>query len=259
MIKYFEEELLKSIDKYKDKKELYEAMKYSLNTGGKRIRPMLTLLCADSLNKDYKDVIDIAIAIEYIHTYSLVHDDLPAMDNDKYRRGMLSTFAKYGEYMGILSGDALLTEAFNILANSKLKNKANIIEIISRYAGARHMVYGQYLDMKYENQKLDEYMLDDIHRNKTGAMIVACFETVLAEYEIRDERYIKIAENLGKIYQLQDDIFDKNNKNDKSNYVNIFGLEKCQNLLNSLTYEMLSLLDENKLKEYIMYILRREK
>ena len=259
MIEFFEKKLIEKIESFSNKGLLYEAIKYSLNSGGKRIRPMLVMNVAESIVQNYENVVDIAIAIEFIHTYSLVHDDLPGMDNDRYRRGKLTTHAKFSEYIAILVGDALLTEAFSIISKSKLNKKVEIIEILSKNAGMDGMVYGQYLDMENENKNVDLELLKTIHKNKTGALIRACFETVLTEYNSFDEKYLKVADMLGELYQLQDDIFDSNNKNDKSNYVNIFNLEEAKKRLNFLKTEIYSLLKEDSLKEYISKIIEREK
>ncbi len=253
MKEYFEKELNKVLEKYQNNNILYEAFNYSLTVGGKRIRPILCLILAKSLGKDYTKVLDIALALEFIHNYSLVHDDLPCMDNDMYRRGKLTTHSKYGEYIGVLVGDALLTEAFSIISESKtLKNKSKTISIISRNIGINGMILGQVLDMQFENEKIDVDTLELIHKLKTANLISACFECVLTEFDIKDDRYIKVANKLGMIYQIQDDLMDLDNKYDKSNYVNILGLEKTKIVLENNILEIRNLLKDNE--ELLKYI-----
>ncbi|WP_068267712.1 polyprenyl synthetase family protein [Caviibacter abscessus] len=249
MKKYIEDNLKKALLYYKRNTDLYHAMCYSVLNGGKRIRPMLCLHMADIFNASYDRVIDIAIAIEFIHSYSLVHDDLPGMDNDTYRRGELTTHAKYGQALGILAGDALLTEAFSIIARSKLKHKVEIIEKLTYYAGVNGMIYGQELDIKYENHKINLDTLNIIHKNKTGALLKACIELVLMELEIENEqklKFIDMINNLGLAYQIQDDIIDvignfedsgkekSDDRNNKSTYVSILGLNKSLDILDNI-------------------------
>lgn len=241
----FDKRLNKIIERYENNTPLYEALKYSLTSGGKRLRPNLCLAVASSIGKDYNEVIDLAVAIEFVHNYSLVHDDLPGMDNDKYRRGKLTTHAKYGDYVGILVGDALLTEAFNILAKSKLNNLNKIIEYLCECIGFNGMIYGQYLDMFYENKDISIETLKTIHKNKTGALISACIICPLLHFDKELSVYSRIAELLGYIYQLQDDIFDSSNKNDKSNYVNILGIEKTKEYLNKYIDEIKRIMPQN--------------
>ncbi|WP_067140034.1 polyprenyl synthetase family protein [Oceanivirga salmonicida] len=260
MNEYFEKELNNLLKKYEANNVLYEAFKYSLTVGGKRVRPMLILLMAKSLGKDYTKVIDIALAIELVHNYSLVHDDLPCMDNDMYRRGKLTTHAKYGEYIGVLVGDGLLTEAFNVISSSKtLENKSKIIEILSRNIGINGMILGQVLDMKNANKDIDIKTLELIHQTKTANLISACFETVLAEFNVENDKYITVANELGMVYQIQDDLMDFSNKDDKSNYVNIIGIEKTKEVLNEKILKIRNLLkDDKELLSYIEKIFIRK-
>ncbi|VWL84789.1 polyprenyl synthetase family protein [Oceanivirga miroungae] len=251
MLSYFESELQKYIKSY-DKNKFSEAIDYILSNGGKRIRPQLILNLAKSLNKNYKEVIDLAIAIELIHTYSLIHDDLPCMDNDDYRRGKLTLHKKYNEYTALLVGCALLTDAFNVIAKSKtLKNKDKIISFISEKIGAKGMIMGQFLDMEYENKEIDEKTLKIIHKKKTAELIKASLIATLINFDIYNEKYEKIAENLGLIYQIQDDIFDYDTF-DNSNYARIIGLDKAKKEILDLKEEIYYLLSDNK--EFLEYI-----
>lgn len=256
----FDEKLNELIEKYRANTKLYEAFKYSLTVGGKRLRPLLCLSVAKSVGEKYQDVMDLAIAIEFIHNYSLVHDDLPGMDNDKYRREKLTTHAKFGEYVGILVGDALLTEAFNIIASSKLNNKDRIIKYLCNSIGMNGMIYGQYLDMFNEGKDIDENTLKLIHKNKTGALIKASIICPLLHFDKYSEKYEKISELLGYIYQLQDDILDSDNINDKSNYVNVIGLDKTKKYLNKYITEIKEFVPKNtEFEKLILKIIERKK
>lgn len=258
MLSYFESEFIKTLSKYEDNK-FTNAINYILKNPGKRIRPILILNLAKSLNKDYKSVIDLAIAIEFIHNYSLIHDDMPCMDNDDYRRGQLTLHKKYNEYTALLVGCALLTDAFNILANSKtLNNKDKIISLISEKIGTNGMIMGQFLDMENENKEIDKKTLKIIHKKKTSELIEAALLSTLINFDIYDKRYEKVAENLGSIYQIQDDIFDYNNVNDKSNYARMIGLENAKSEILILKKEIEHLLVDNKeFLEYILQIINR--
>lgn len=253
MKEYIEEKLKKSLSYCNRNNLLYEAMCYSVLNGGKRIRPMLCLHIADIFGVSYDRVIDIATAIEFIHSYSLVHDDLPGMDNDLYRRGKLTTHAKYGQAIAILAGDALLTEAFSVILRSNLKHKIKIMEKLAYYSGINGMIYGQELDIKYENHQIDLHTLNIIHKNKTGALLKASVELVLTELEIDEnqgKKFIDMIDSLGLAYQIQDDIMDaignfsntgkekSDYKNNKSTYVSILGIKKSQEILDELFYNI---------------------
>ena len=199
--------------------------------------------------KSYDKIKEIAIALEFIHCYSLVHDDLPAMDNDDYRRGKLTVHKKYNEAIGVLVGDVLLTEAFGIIANSKslgAKNKIEIISKLSEYAGFFGMVGGQFVDMESENKKVEIDTLKYIHAHKTGKLLTAAIELPMIALDIEREKREKMVEYsklLGIAFQIKDDILDiegnfeeigkKSNdiENDKTTYPSIFGLEESKRLL----------------------------
>ena len=238
-------------NKYPEK--LSEAMEYAVMNGGKRIRPILMYMVCDLFEKNnfknYDKVREIAIALEFIHCYSLVHDDLPAMDNDDYRRGKLTVHKKYNEAIGVLVGDVLLTEAFGIIANSKSlgdKNKIEIISKLSEYAGFFGMVGGQFVDMESENKKVEIDTLKYIHAHKTGKLLTAAIELPMIALDIESEKREKMVEYsklLGIAFQIKDDILDiegnfeeigkKSNdvQNEKMTYPSIFGLEKSKKLL----------------------------
>lgn len=224
-----------------------EAMKYAILDGGKRVRPTLCLALADSFGVPREKVIDFALAIECIHAYSLVHDDLPSMDNDDYRRGKLSTHKKFGEAIGILAGDALLNFAFEvcILKDNFTDNDLKAMKIIATSAGYSGMIAGQVLDLENENTKTpNKDTLYKIFENKTAKlikaplMIVSCFIDPNYAEIISDYGY-----NLGILFQIKDDILDvksdaktlgktpnKDAKAGKLTSVNLFGLDKAEEL-----------------------------
>lgn len=234
-----------------------EGMEYALLNGGKRIRPILLSLTLELLGIDRSLGFATGAAIEFIHSYSLVHDDLPALDNDDYRRGKLTTHKKYGEAEGILIGDALLTHAFGILVdkNSHLEPSKvlEIISLTSLYAGINGMIGGQMVDIESEGEKIPFDKLKYIHANKTGKLISLPIEcgAIIAKVskEERDELK-RFSELLGLAFQIRDDIldvegeFEKLGKSigsdialDKSTYPSIFGMEKSKEILKEITHE----------------------
>ena len=242
----FEKELYAFIDKLSLSDEvLIEAIKYSVKAGGKRIRPVLMIETAKLLGVSVEDIMPFAISIELIHTYSLIHDDLPAMDNDDYRRGKLTNHKVYGEAMAILAGDALLNLAYETMLRASLSiNKMNATRLISRFAGYTGMIGGQATDVRYEGKPLDEEVLKFIHANKTGKLLTA---SVLAPSCIAGDVYIEnlrqYGENLGMLFQVTDDILDatsttdvlgktvlKDAKSKKLTFVSIYGVEKAKQL-----------------------------
>ena len=253
--KIVEDSMIELLANYRNKypEKLAEAMEYAVMNGGKRIRPILMYMICDLFEKNncksYDKIKEIAVALEFIHCYSLVHDDLPAMDNDDYRRGKLTVHKKYNEAIGVLVGDVLLTEAFGIIANSKSlgdKNKVEIISKLSEYAGFFGMVGGQFVDMESENKKVEIDTLKYIHAHKTGKLLTAAIELPMIALNIESEKREKMMEYsklLGIAFQIKDDILDiegnfeeigkKSNdvQNEKTTYPSIFGLEKSKKLL----------------------------
>ena len=242
----FEKELYAFIDKLSLSDEvLIEAIKYSVKAGGKRIRPVLMIETAKLLGVSVEDIMPFAISIELIHTYSLIHDDLPAMDNDDYRRGKLTNHKVYGEAMAILAGDALLNLAYETMLRASLSiNKMNATRLISRFAGYTGMIGGQATDVRYEGKPLDEEVLKFIHANKTGKLLTA---SVLAPSCIAGDVYIEnlrqYGENLGMLFQVTDDILDatsttdvlgktvlKDAKSNKLTFVSLNGVDKAKQL-----------------------------
>jgi len=223
-----------------------EALLYSLQAGGKRLRPMLMLSAIRSYGIDYHPYIPFACAIEFVHTYSLIHDDLPAMDNDELRRGKPTCHVQFDEATAILAGDALLTEAFRILSfeypSFDPVKRIRLIQILSEASGQCGMVYGQQQDIHFETQKATLDELKDIHQHKTGCLIQA---PLLMASVICDEKdydtWLTIGQAMGQAFQIQDDILDvigdseKLGKNvgsdqnlNKSTYVSILGLEQAK-------------------------------
>ena len=228
-------------------KTLFEAMRYSLLAGGKRIRPVLTLEFARLCGGDWKKALPFAAAVEMIHTYSLIHDDLPCMDNDDYRRGRLTNHKVYGEAIAVLAGDGLLTSAFSLLAKADLpaENRILAVEALSRNAGEWGMVGGQVLDMEGENKQLDANGVHNIHKLKTGCLIsAACELGVIASGGTDEERKAATdyAAALGLAFQLRDDMLDvlgdaqklgkaTHMDENKSTYVSLYGLDECARLI----------------------------
>lgn len=241
---------------------LYESMKYSLTAGGKRLRPVLLLAACDFAGGDIYEALPYACAIEYIHTYSLIHDDLPAMDDDDLRRGIPTNHKVYGEALAILAGDGLLTTAFEIInkdmlmyfdSPEKLTKRVKASYEISKGAGCRGMVAGQVSDMEAENSQCSNEMLEYIHINKTGALIMSAVRAGLylgnpTEEMLTDMQ--KYSENLGLAFQIADDILDvvgnteelgkmtgSDEKQHKNTYTTINGLEASVKRLDQLTKE----------------------
>jgi geranylgeranyl diphosphate synthase type II len=199
---------------------LYESMKYSLTNGGKRVRPVLLLAACEFSGGDVKAALPYACAIEYIHTYSLIHDDLPVMDDDPIRRGRPSNHVVYGDAMALLAGDGLLTTAFEVMSKDMLlyldspellKRRVRAAFEIAKCAGCRGMVAGQVADIEAEHKTVSSELLDYIHLNKTATLIIASVKAG-AYLGGADSKILKAmedyAENLGLAFQIADDILD---------------------------------------------------
>ncbi|MHC0035983.1 polyprenyl synthetase family protein [Pseudoneobacillus sp. C159] len=209
-----EEEMRKQISLLQAPVIIKEAMLYSLEAGGKRIRPLLTFATVDAFGKDALIGLPVAMAVEMIHTYSLIHDDLPSMDNDDLRRGKPTNHKVFGEAMAILAGDALLTYSFQLITAANevtADKKIEIIRELARAAGADGMVGGQVADIEAEGKKLDLSELEYIHIHKTGKLLEF---SVLAGAILSDANektkavLVKFAQHLGLAFQIQDDILD---------------------------------------------------
>lgn len=243
---------------------LYESMKYSLTAGGKRIRPVLLLAACDFAGGDVREALPYACAMEYIHTYSMIHDDLPAVDNDDLRRGVPTNHKVYGEALAILAGDGLLTSAFEAMNKdlmlylddaNQMAKRIRAINAIAKGAGCRGMVAGQVSDIEGENNEYSNEMLEYIHINKTGALIISAIKAglylgnptkdMLSNFDI-------YSENLGLAYQIADDILDEigdpkelgkaigsDKKQHKNTYTSLNGLEAAFARLEHLTDDAL--------------------
>ena len=264
-------------------KPLYESMSYSLMQGGKRIRPILSKAVLEMLHKDPADYKEFLCAMECIHTYSLVHDDLPAMDNDDYRRGKLTCHKAFNEGLAILAGDGLLTYAFDVMLSDALEKRdfkyVYATKTIAKLSGMNGMLVGQVVDVESEGKKIDADTLLYIHDNKTAGLIKAA---LLAGAAIggADEDSLKnlekIGYNIGVAFQIKDDILDvtstteilgkpvlSDEKNDKVTYVSLYGLEKSQKdfeLLSEEAIELLKKIDNSEfLVEYVNKLINRIK
>ena len=214
---FFETELKKELDDLSYPRTISEGMSYATLNGGKRLRPFLLFVILELLNENINKGVKSAIALEMIHSYSLVHDDLPALDNDDYRRGKLTTHKVFGEAEGILIGDSLLTYAFYVLSQKNLEflSSEQIVKIISKtseYAGINGMIGGQMIDIQSENKKVDLETLKYIHSHKTGKLIklpieIAC---IIANVE-KDKKEVleEYADLIGLAFQVKDDILLK--------------------------------------------------
>ena len=235
-------------------KILFDSMKYSLLAGGKRLRPIFVFEFCRLCGEDWKTAAPFAGAIEMIHTYSLIHDDLPCMDNDDYRRGRLTNHKVYGEAMAVLAGDALLTDAFALASTAQLPNPADMalaIGVLSENAGSLGMVGGQVLDILSEERECSEQEVLDIQSRKTGALInAACVLGAIAggAGEEQINAAAGFAGCLGLAFQIRDDMLDVigdagelgkavGHDAGKNTFVRLYGLEKCEELVQKYTNE----------------------
>lgn len=256
--------------------EIVKAMDYSLSSGGKRIRPVIAIFAAKSLGAGSESVMPYAAAIELIHTYSLIHDDLPCMDNDDLRRGRPTNHKVFGEATAVLAGDALLNFAFEtaLMADTEPEKKIALLKIIARSAGLYGMIGGQILDMEGEKRKLAADEIRLMQNLKTGALIKAAAAIGAVTAGEKKEFFDVYAENLGLAFQLKDDILDvtatteelgkpvlSDEKNEKSTFVSLYGVDGTKRLLEETTEKAIASLPEGAelLKELALYLLERKK
>ena len=259
---------------------IYDAASYSLNVGGKRIRPILFMLVYFMYKGKDKEIIDMAAAIEMIHTYSLIHDDLPCMDNDDLRRGKPTNHKVYGENIAVLAGDALLNEAMILLMDFSIKHGKDALVAareIAYAAGADGMIGGQVVDIINEGKRISKDELNYMHLKKTGELIRSSIVAgaILAEADKSEIDLLnKFGMNLGLAFQIKDDILDvtgdveKLGKNtladvNKSNFITMYGLEECKVMCEDLTAECITILDKisvntDILKELTIELLKRD-
>lgn len=287
-ISSLKEEVDQSLKAYFDRereynKVLYDSMAYSINVGGKRVRPILMILAYYIYKSDYKKVLSPAMAIEMIHTYSLIHDDLPCMDNDDLRRGKPTNHKVFGEAIAVLAGDALLNEAMKVLVDYSLEEGRDALratKIIADAAGSDGMIGGQIVDII--NEEKEEISLDELnymHLKKTGELIKASIMAgaVLAGASDKDIKKLEeFGYKLGLAFQIKDDILDvvgntedlgknvhKDQDCNKNNYITIFGLEECKDKCVNLTEECIEILSSiegrtEPLKALTMMLLERK-
>ena len=258
-------------------KVIYDSASYSLNIGGKRIRPLLMLLTYNMYKENWREILEFSSAIEMIHTYSLIHDDLPCMDNDDLRRGKPTNHKVYGEDIAVLAGDALLNEAMNIMMKFSLKHGREALvasQKIAEAAGAEGMIGGQVVDIINEGKKIDEEELKYMHMKKTGALIKVSIVAgaILGNASEKDiELLEKFGENLGLAFQIKDDILDvignteklgkkvlSDEENDKTNFITMHGLDYCIKECERLTKESIDILDSLSVNTEALKILTKE-
>lgn len=264
--------------------QVHKAMRYSLFAGGKRLRPILALAAAEAVGGNREDALPLACALELIHTYSLIHDDLPAMDNDDFRRGKPTSHKMFGEALAILTGDALLTEAFLLLARPDLmkrvppRRRLRAIWEIARAAGSLGMVGGQTMDILSQGKEVNKELLEYIHSHKTGALIAAAVGggAIIGGASSRQYKALsKYGEKLGLAFQIVDDLLDvqgsatqlgkavhKDLIHKKATYPAFFGLQESRQLAERLIAEAIICLElfdwrADPLRELAKYIIKR--
>lgn len=285
-IKYIEKEMEAYLPKEEGyQKTIFKAMNYSVHSGGKRLRPILLMEAYKLCDGEGDKFIPFAVAMEFIHTYSLIHDDLPALDNDDLRRGKPTNHKVFGESMAILAGDALLSHAFQIILKESLRYDRPDLSLkacyeISKAAGIYGMIAGQVVDVESENTLITEDKLNFIHKNKTGAMIIGALRAgaiLSGASELYIEKITEYGENIGLAFQIVDDILDvvgdekllgkyigSDEENNKSTYPSIFGIENSKKIAFDLIHNAKNFLEVfgNKaefLKCLSEYIISRNK
>ena len=279
-----EEGLLRELKKVPAYDETLEkAMEYSLMAGGKRLRPVLLMAAADAVGKDGTAFLTMGCAIEMIHTYSLIHDDLPAMDNDDYRRGKPTNHKVFGDGIAVLAGDALLTLAFEVMLRQEGAAPETLVTVVSemsRAAGPYGMVGGQVLDLEGEGRRLDLAALRKIHMGKTGALFCAAIRSGAILAGAKEEELTALtlyAERFGLAFQITDDILDVTGdeaaigkpvgsdvRNEKATYVTLTSLEEAKKLAEDAVDEAVAALDifgerAAFLRDLALFLLGREK
>lgn len=275
--------LKKFLSKKKQQSKLYHAIKYGLFSGGKKFRSYLVINSGKLFNLNYKNLIVIGAAVECMHSYSLIHDDLPSMDNDDYRRGKKSTHKVFGESTAILAGNSLLTLAFEILTsnqlNSNYKVKSDLVYSLASSAGYTGIAGGQFLDLKFEKMKVNKNLIVDMQNKKTGELISFCLESAaILSGKNSHRKFLKnIGMNLGLLFQITDDLLDifgdtkkigkptrRDNQKGKATIIKNIGVNKtiefCYKLVDSITERL-----KNKYRtradsliDSVNFLLRRE-
>ena len=261
---------------------IHKAMRYSVFAGGKRVRPILVLASGESVGGDRKILLQMGAAVEMMHTYSLIHDDLPALDNDDLRRGLPTCHKMFGEAMAILAGDALMTRCYQVLARLPGISDSTRIKVISEIAMAtgtiQGMIGGQVVDLESEGKKITAELLEYIHHSKTGALLTACIRCgALAAESTEEELEIltRFGSKIGLVFQIVDDILDvtssseelgktagKDARVEKATYPALYGLEPSRKLAQELVQSSLSDLEPlgkeaEALRHIARYVLQR--
>lgn len=260
------------------------AVRYSLLNAGKRIRAVLLFMTAEMCGKDWRKYLRLASAVEMIHCYSLIHDDLPCMDNDDMRRGKPSCHKAFGEATALLAGDALIGIGLETIANDKnISDNARItaMKAITRAMGPMGMIYGQELDLEYEEKPADKEILNRIHRHKTGRMISLCGTLGCLDSDLTEQQKDALTlffDNIGLVFQIVDDILDvegdeaqlgkpvgSDAENNKSTFVTLYGLEQSKKIANDMTEQANNAIfnsfgeKSDSLIQYTAYLLNRRK
>ena len=265
--------------------QVHQAMRYSLFAGGKRLRPILALAAAETVGGRIADALPLACSLELIHTYSLIHDDLPSMDDDDLRRGKPTSHKVFGEALAILAGDALLTEAFHLLTRPDLmrdvspRRRLKAINQVARAAGSYGMVGGQVMDIASQGQEIEAHLLEYIHSHKTGALIAAsvCTGAIIGGASLSQYKALnRYGEKLGLAFQVIDDLLDvqgeekklgkavgKDQAKGKATYPALFGIAESRRMAEVLVEEALGRLQlfngrANPLREIARFILKRK-
>ena len=275
---------LKKFINNQNNSHLINAMKYGLFPGGKKIRSKILIDFGSLFSIRYKTLIQIGAAVECIHAYSLIHDDLPCMDNDKIRRGKASTHIKYGESTAVLAGNSLLTMAFEILSNKNLdlseKTKVNLIKKLSECSGHLGIAGGQYLDLNYEKKKVSRNKIIEMEMKKTGMLFSFCCAApaIIKNKKNLEIRFFEnIGSDIGLLFQISDDLIDyrgnskiagkktgKDKKKGKATLISLLGynnaVKYCDNLIKNINIKLQKYSSNSKkIKKTLEYILNRDK
>lgn len=269
-LKKYQEQVNNELEKYSGKKDVPEkilnnSMEYSLMAGGKRLRPILVIATYEIFGKNINKCIPYAVAIEMVHNFSLIHDDLPGIDNDDFRHGKPTNHKKFNEATAILAGDGLLNQAYIVISEDLIKSESeelkNKLKVFNEFSTAvDRMIAGEYIDTEYEGKQITDEYLEYIHKNKTGALLKLCVRmgAILANANEKDlEKLTKYAEKIGLAFQIKDDILSEigdekitgkpvgnDKEKGKCTYVSEYGLEKSKEILHQITNEAILELDE---------------
>lgn len=289
-LKKYQEQVNNELEKYSGKKDVPEkilnnSMEYSLMAGGKRLRPILVIATYEIFGKNINKCIPYAVAIEMVHNFSLIHDDLPGIDNDDFRHGKPTNHKKFNEATAILAGDGLLNQAYIVISEDLIKSESeelkNKLKVFNEFSTAvDRMIAGEYIDTEYEEKQITDEYLEYIHKNKTGALLKLCVRmgAILANANEKDlEKLTKYAEKIGLAFQIKDDILSEegneeilgkpvgNDKElEKCTYVSKYGLQGAKKILEEITKEAIEELKEygdraEFLRELALYIKDRNK